>query len=46
MQFLKQAIDFLDAKDYIERYAWFMASPNGTEALVNTDGSLTELGKV
>jgi hypothetical protein len=46
MDFLKQAMGFLDAKDYVERYAWFMASPNGTEALVNTDGSLTELGKV
>lgn len=46
-EFLKKAMEFLDAAEYVERYAFFMASPMGDSmALVNEDGSLTEIGKV
>jgi O-glycosyl hydrolase len=50
IEFLKQVMDFWDATDYVERYAWFMAMPNASaneaRGLVNADGSLNELGNV
>ena len=47
MEFLKMAMDFMDKKDYIERYAFFMAKPLGdSRSLVNEDGSLTEIGRL
>jgi hypothetical protein len=41
--FLKQAMDWLDSNDDVERYAYFWAGP---KSLCNEDGSLTALGQM
>jgi hypothetical protein len=47
IDFLKNAMKFLDDTEYVERYAWFMAAPlDNARALVKADGSLTEIGKL
>lgn len=46
-EFLKVVLPRLDKLDYVQRYAWFTADgPYATAALFDTDGSLTEAGKV
>ena len=48
--FMKELLPMLERLDFVERYAWFSASPDsaplGTSALFNKDGSLTKLGKI
>jgi hypothetical protein len=45
LEFLQEALKWLDETSYVERYAYFMAAP-GKVGLVNEDGSLTEIGKL
>jgi hypothetical protein len=48
--FMRAVIPELEKRDYIKRYAWFPAPITShiacSSALFNTDGSLTELGKI
>ncbi len=48
--FMKVVLPAMDKLDYVQRYAWFSASPDdaalGASALFNKDGSLTDLGKL
>lgn len=48
--FMRTVIPGLEKRDYVQRYAWFPASPTskhlGSSALFNDDGSLTDLGKL
>jgi hypothetical protein len=49
MKFMEELFPAMEKCEYIERYAWFSASPKGhalgTSALFNEDGSLTPLGQ-
>lgn len=48
--FMRVVLPEMNKRDYVERYAWFSASPDdaalGASALFAKDGSLTELGKL
>ncbi|KAI0793109.1 glycosyl hydrolase catalytic core-domain-containing protein [Irpex lacteus] len=49
-QFMSQTQSFMDATDYVERYAWFGAfkdlqGVNPEDALMDTQGRITELGR-
>ncbi len=48
--FMKVALPAMDKLDYVQRYAWFSASPKdaalGASALFKDDGSLTDLGRL
>ena len=48
--FMRELLPQLEKADFIDRYAWFSASPNnralGTSALFDDDGELTQLGRI
>lgn len=50
MQFMTQAMDWMDEQVFVERYSWFIAGPNNVPNMVtnwgltNEDGSLNALG--
>ncbi len=48
--FMKTVLPAMDKLNYVQRYAWFSAWPDdaalGASALLNKDGSLTDLGKL
>lgn len=47
ISFLKEFMQWMDAQDYVERYAWFLASPKFTGgSLVGSDSKPTKLGTV
>lgn len=50
LRFMKKILPKLEKLDYVERYAWFTASPDnaklGSSALFDADGNLTELGEL
>jgi hypothetical protein len=49
VKFMEQLLPQLDRCEFVERYAWFPASPNsaplGSSALFNEDGTLTPVGQ-
>ncbi len=49
-KFMRELLPKLEKLDFVHRYAWFSAKPDnkalGTSALFNSDGSLTELGRI
>jgi hypothetical protein len=49
-QFMRVVLPEMNRRDYVQRYAWYSAWPDdaalGTSALINKDGSLTDLGKL
>ncbi|MDF1853145.1 MAG: glycoside hydrolase family protein [Verrucomicrobiales bacterium] len=45
-KFLKDSLRFLERERYIERYAYFNFKPGRAQALVDTKGDLTQLGKM
>ncbi len=48
--FMRVALPEMNRRDYVQRYAWYSASPDdaalGTSALLNKNGTLTDLGKL
>lgn len=48
--FMRAALPGMDRLGYVQRYAWYSASPDdaalGASALFNKDGSLTDLGRL
>ena len=48
--FMREVLPAMDKLDYVQRYAWYSAYPDdaalGASALLNKDGSLTDLGKM
>ena len=42
---MQAAIPYLEGNPNIARYSWFSASPIPNAQLMNSDGSLTDLGK-
>jgi hypothetical protein len=48
--FMRVVLPEMNRRTYVQRYAWFSASPDdaalGTSALLNKDGSLTDLGRL
>ena len=48
--FLRVVLPALDKLDYVQRYAWYSATPDdaalGASALFNKDGTLTDLGRL
>ena len=49
LRFMEKVLPALEKRDYVEKYAWFPASPTnnalGTSALYKPNGELTKLGK-
>jgi hypothetical protein len=49
-KFMREVLPMLNQAKFVERYAWFSASQTsrslGTSALSDSDGKLTELGKL
>lgn len=46
LTFLKNVLPWLDKQAYVQRYAYFMDSAQGSPYLLNTDDSLTNIGKL
>jgi hypothetical protein len=44
--YMEAAVPYLESNPNVFRYSWFSAGPIPTAMLANTDGSLTELGKI
>ncbi|KAJ7497598.1 glycoside hydrolase [Mycena latifolia] len=49
-EFLDQTQAFMDAQDWVERYAWFgimrdLQGVNGNDAMMDSNGKITDLGK-
>ncbi len=42
--YMKAAVPYLEANPHVARYSWFSAGPIPNAELVNSDGSLTDLG--
>ena len=49
-RFMRKVLPMLERLDFVERYAWYSASPEskalGTSALFDENGELTDLGKL
>jgi hypothetical protein len=43
--YMQAAVPWLESNAHVYRYSWFSASPIANAELVNSDGSLTDLGK-
>ena len=44
--FLQSALPWLDGQSYVKRYAYFMDNNQGTPYLLNTNNTMTDIGKV